>query len=180
MLISLLLPIVLCTVALFFASFVSWMLVPLHFKDWNKMDKEDDFLKAVKDQSIPPGNYMFPGWNTPDEMKSEEYQQKYEAGPCGIITVFPKTSMGRNLAMTVVYFFVVSFCLGYLATVGLSPGDDFLKVFRFVSTAGLMTFLAAMVQHSIWFRNRILGHVVESVAYAAIAGVIFALLWPAS
>ena len=56
----------------------------------------------------------------------------------------------------------------------------FLVIFRFVSTAAFMMFLAAMVQHAIWFRTRIIGHVIESVAYAAITGLIFAALWPAS
>ena len=40
--------------------------------------------------------------------------------------------------------------------------------------------LASMVQHAIWFRPRIVGHVIESVAYAAIIATIFASLWPAS
>jgi len=36
----------------------------------------------------------------------------------------------------------------------------------------------AIVALSIWFRSRIVGHVIESIAYAAIVGAIFAGLWP--
>ncbi len=53
-----------------------------------------------------------------------------------------------------------------------------MAVFRFVATAGFMTFLAAIVQHAIWFHNRIVGHVIESIAYAAITGAIFGAMWP--
>jgi hypothetical protein len=53
-----------------------------------------------------------------------------------------------------------------------------MPIFRFVSTAGLMTYLAAIVAHSIWFKCRIVGHVVESIAFAAIVGAVYAAMWP--
>lgn len=180
MLTSLTLPILGTAAALFFASFLSWMVLPLHFSDWRKLDQEDGLIGALTELGVKPGNYMFPGWNTPAEMKAPEYQAKYERGPCGIMTVFGKTSMGKNLALTFAFFLAVSFCLAYLATLALPPGADFMAVFRFVATAGFMTFLAAMVQHAIWFRSRITGHVIESIAYACIAGAIFGGLWPAA
>lgn len=177
---SLMVPILLSAVALFFASFLSWMVVPLHRKDWVKLENEDEFIKAAGDLGIPQGSYMFPGCDSPEEMKSEAYKSKWEAGPAGIMTIFPKVSMGKNLGLTFLYFLGVSFCLAYLAKLGLGfdSGATFMEVFRFVSTAGLMTFLAAMLQHAIWFHNRIVGHVIESVAYALITGAIFAAMWP--
>jgi hypothetical protein len=174
------LPIVLSTVALFFASFVSWMVLPIHHQDWRKAPGEEGLLTTLAQSGIRPGNYMFPGCERREDMKSEEFQARYAKGPCGVMTVFPKVNMGRNLGLTLVYFLAVSFCLGYLATLALEPGADFFTVFRFVSTAGILTFLSAIVQHSIWFRNRIVGHVIESIAYAAIVAAIFAAMWPAS
>ncbi len=178
MLLSLALPIVISAVALFFASFLSWMVLPFHQKDWVKLDKEDEFLKAGRECGLSPGNYMFPGCNTRAEMNTPEHQAKWEAGPRGVITVFDKVSMGRNLGLTFLYFLVVSFCLAYLATLALEPGADFMPVFRFVSTAGLLTFLPAIVAQAIWFHFRIVGHVLESIAYAAIVGAIFGAMWP--
>lgn len=178
MLFELLLPIILTTVALFFASFLSWMVLPLHFRDWVKMEREDEFIGTVREQGLAPGNYMFPGWDTPAEMKSEEYTKKWETGPAGVMTVFPQVSMGKNLGLTFLYFLATSFCLAYLASFAVDRGAEFMDVFRFVTTAGLMTFLAAIVQHAIWFHNRIIGHVIESLAYAVITGAIFAAMWP--
>ncbi len=178
MLLSLCIPIIAATVALFFASYLSWMVLPFHRKDWVKLAKEDQFMQAVRDCEIPIGSYMFPGCDSPEEMKSEAYNKKWEAGPCGILSVYPKVNMGRNLGLTFLYFLVVNFCLAYLATLALQPGANFMAVFRFVSTAGLMTFLAAIVQHAIWFHSRIVGHILESIAYAAISGSIFAAMWP--
>lgn len=178
MLIKLLLPIFLSGVALFFASFLSWMVVRLHKKDWVKLKNEDDFLSRMKDLNIPVGSYMFPCCDDPKEMKSEEFQKKYQEGPSGIITVFPKSNMGRNLGLTFLYFVVISFCLGYLTTLAHEPGAQFREIFRFVTTAGLMTYLGAIICHAIWFQSRIIGHIIESIAYAAITGLIFAWLWP--
>ena len=178
MLMSLWLPIVLSAEALFFASFLSWMVVQIHRKDWVKLAKEDQFMQAARDCEIPVGSYMFPGCDKAAEMKSEAYAKKWEAGPCGVLSIYPKVNMGRNLGLTFLYFLVVSFCLAYLASLALKPGANFMAVFRFVSTAGFMTFLAAIVQHAIWFHSRIVGHILESIAYAAISGAIFAALWP--
>jgi hypothetical protein len=111
-------------------------------------------------------------------MKSEEFQRKHEQGPVGIMTVFGKVNMGRNLGLTFLYFVVVSFCLAYLGTLGLQADDDFMKVFRFIATAALLAYLPAILQHSIWFHCRVVGHVFESIVYALITGAIFGAMWP--
>jgi hypothetical protein len=180
MLTSLLLPVLLSGVALFFTSFLSWMVLQLHKQDWIKLEKEDDIIAALKAAEVPVGNYMIPGCVDMKEMKSPEYVKKYDEGPCGILTVFGKVSMGRNLGLTFVYFLVVSFCLAYLAQLHIGPGAQFKDVFRFVATAGLMTYLAAIVQHAIWFHSRIVGHLIESVLYAVITAAIFGAMWPAT
>ena len=128
--------------------------------------------------SLAPGSYMFPGCNDLKEMQEDEYKKKFEQGPVGILTVFGKVSMGRNLGLTFLYFLIVNYCLSYLARLALEPGADFISVFRFVSTAGLLVYLSAIVQHAIWFHSRIVGHVIESIAYAAIVGAIFGAMWP--
>ena len=176
MTLSLALPILLSGVALFFASFLSWMVLQLHKQDWVKLAQEDKFMEAVRGCDISPGSYTFPGCNSPEEMKSEEFTKKIEAGPRGVMTVFDKVSMGRNLGQTFVYFLVASFCLAYLTKLAVPPGADFMKVFRFVSTAGFLTFFAAIVPHAIWFKCRIVGHLIESIAFAAIIGAIFAAM----
>jgi hypothetical protein len=178
MLLSLWLPILLAGVALLFASFLSWMVVQPHKDDWKKLVKKDQIIQAVRDGEVPIGSFMFPGCGSAEEMKSPEYAKKGEAGPCGILTIYPTVNMGRHLALTFLYFLTVNFCLSYLATLALPPGAEFLAVFRFVSTAGLLMYLAAMVRHAIWFRNRIVGQVIESLADASISGANFAALWP--
>ena len=172
--------IVLSAVALFVASFLSWMVLQLHKQDWRKLDKEDEFMALAEKCNIPEGSYMFPLASCPAEMKTEAFQKKYDAGPRGVLTILPKVNMGQNLGLTFAYFLVVSAGLAYLTTLAFRPGAGFSAVFPFVFIAAFMTFLASIVQHAIWFRPRIVGHVIESVAYAAITAAIFAALWPAA
>ncbi len=175
------LPILISTVALFFASFLSWMVVRLHEKDWVKIDGEDRLLDTIREMNIPEGNYMLPGADSAKEMNSQEYQEKYKAGPRAILQVLPVANMGKNLGLTVLYFLFCNATFAYLASFALdNPQTDFITVFRFIATIALMTFSASMIQHAIWFKNRVVGHVIESIAYALIAGAIFASLWPAA
>src|SRR5258708_16493354 len=60
MLLSLALPIVLSAVALFFASFLSWMVLQLHKKDWVKLEKEEEFMAAAGPCTIPPRHHPLP------------------------------------------------------------------------------------------------------------------------
>jgi len=180
MLVSLALPIGLTAAALFFMSFLSWMVLGLHKDDWRKLAQEDEFMSAVRNLNIPVGSYMFPGCEHANEMNSPEYRQKWEAGPCGIMTVYPKVNMPRNLLLTFITFLVVTFCLAYLGTHALPAGSSFMNVFRFFATAAFLVYLTAFLQHAIWFHSRIVGHVIESIAYAAITGAIFGAMWPAA
>jgi len=175
------LPILISTVALFVASFLSWMVFRLHEKDWIKAAGEDKLIDTIREMDLPEGNYMFPGTESSSEMSSPEYQEKYKAGPRGLLQVLPKANMGMNLGLTILYFLFCNATFAYLASFALNrPGIDPITVFRFVSTVALLTFCASMIQHAIWFKNRVVGHVIESVTYALVAGAIFAACWPTS
>jgi hypothetical protein len=174
------LPILLSTVALFFGGFLSWMILGLHFHDWVKLPNEGPVLDTLRGESIPHGNYMVPGATSMKEMGAPEHQAKFQDGSAYVLSVFSPRNMGQNLGLTICFDLLASVCLAYLAALALKPGADFATVFRFVSTASLMTFLFAMLPHAIWFRVRIVGHVVESVAYSILVATIFAALWPKS
>jgi hypothetical protein len=178
MLLSLLLPVVLSAIAVFFASFLSWMVLPFHKPDWVKLDAQDELMATLRQGNAAPGSYMIPAPDTPGDMSNPDYQAKWQAGPKGVLTIFGQVSMGRNLGLTFVLFLVVSFCLAYLASLHIAPGAGFRPVFRFVSTAALLAYLTGILQHSIWFQCRVTGHILESILYAAITGAIFGALWP--
>lgn len=181
MLLDLWLPVVLATVAVFFASFLSWMILGLHWTDWRKLANEDEMRAAVTDAGIPPGSYMFPYPATKAEAATKEFAAKRAAGVVGMMTVFPPgLGMGRNLGLTFALFLLVNVTLAYLGTIGLKPGAGFVTVFRFVAMAAILAHLTGLLQYAVWFRVRVVGYTIESVAYGLVTGLIFAALWPAT
>src|SRR3954470_6606090 len=133
---SLWLPIILSGVALFFASFTAWMLLPHHKGEWKGLPDEDGVMAALRKFNIPPGQYNFPHACNHEEMNTDDFKRK-EAGPSGFLTVWQTwPNMSVNMVCTVLFFTVANFVIGYLAGSVIPPGTSFMSVFRFVGTAG--------------------------------------------
>jgi hypothetical protein len=176
---SLWLPIILSGIALFFASFAAWMLLPHHKPEWTGLPNEDAVLNSLRTTDVKPGQYMFPYVCKPEELKTEEFKRRREAGPTGTLTVWKKPpNMGVNMLCTVLFFTIANFVIAYLAAMVLPPGTDFMKVLRFVGTAGILTYGTANILNGIWFGRKMLADIIDGVAYGIITGLIFAALWP--
>ena len=176
---SLWLPIILTSVALFFASFLAWMVLPHHKGDFVKLPDESAFEDAVRGLHVPPGNYTFPYCGSSAEMKSQAFQQRMAEGPCGTMTIWDGApNMGKNLLGTFLFFLGTAYCLAYLADLTLQPGASFMEVFRVVGTAGILTYAAAGIPNAIWFKQKMFGNLLDGIAYGLIAGLIFASFWP--
>ena len=94
-------------------------------------------------------------------------------------TAFFFAFFGATAFFLTTFFFVAAFVIAYLASLGLSRGASFLDVFRFVTTAGLLTHCAGQFPGVFWFRRRVAMDLLDGVAYAVATGLIFAALWPA-
>jgi hypothetical protein len=174
---SLWLPIVVSGVALFFASWAAWMLLPHHKPEWKGLPDEHAVTTALR--NIPPGQYMFPFAATPEAHKSPEFKQRLEAGPRGTLTLWENPpSMARNMLCTLLFFVIANFVIAYLTGIALDPGESFMKVFRFVGTAGILTYGTANILNGIWFGRKMVADIADGIAYGLITGLIFAALWP--
>ena len=178
-LIALWFPILLTTVALFFSGFLCWAVLPNHKPDWRKLPNESEFLDKMAEMDIPAGNYAYPHAMDQQSMESDDYKKALERETFGTVQVWggpPK--MGPNLACQVGFLLVTNFCLAYLSTLALGTDAGFMDVFRFVTTAAFLTYTAAVVPGTIWFKNRLTGYLIDGVVQALIAGAIFGWLWP--
>jgi hypothetical protein len=177
---SLWLPIIVSGVALFFASWAAWMLLPHHKPEWKGVDNEDALLQSLRSAGIGPGQYMFPYCAKPEDWKSEEFQRRREAGPTGTLTIWKSPpNMGVNMVCTLLFFTIANFVIAYLAGIALDPGESFMKVFQFVGTAGILTYGTANILNGIWFGRKMVADIADGIAYGLITGLIFAALWPA-
>jgi hypothetical protein len=172
------LPILLTGLATHVISTIAWMVLPHHKPEWQRLAAEDDFQDWIDRNNVPVGQYVFPHTHNMEEMKSEAFRKKQ--GRCrGMLVLWPSPpNMGVNIVLTLAFFFVAAFVIGYLASLGLPPGASFLKVFQFVTTAALLTHCAGQFPGIFWFRRRVAMELADGVAFAIATGLIFAALWP--
>lgn len=175
------LAIIIATIALWFLSFLAWAVLPHHFGDRKKLADEDGFMAYVRDAKIPPGNYMFPYADSPKAQNSKEFAEKYTEGPRGTLNVYSMPNMGKNMLLTILYFFITVFTIAYIVHVACppgTPGTDFMKVFRIAGTIGILNYASSGVLNRIWFTERMWTEILDGIVYGLVLGLIFAAMWP--
>ena len=100
-----------------------------------------------------------------------------------IITVLPNgpMSMTRNLLLWFAYCFGVGIFAAYIAGRALSPGTDYLDVFRFAGATAFIGYAVALWQMSIWYRRAwttTIKATVDGLIYACLTAGTFGWLWP--
>lgn len=180
---SLWLAILLSGIIVWLASFLIWVVLPHHKKDYRKFPDEDATIAALKPQNLTPGQYNLPHVPDMKDLKKPEVQKKFNEGPIGFFTVLPNgvPSMGKNMVLSFIYYLVVGFLLAYLATRTLSPEATYLSVFRVVGFGAWLAYGWGVVQDAIWFGRPwsfVVKHLIDSLVYALLTAGVFGWLWP--
>lgn len=176
---SLWLPVLLSAVAVFFLSYVMWMVLPHHRHDWAKLSDEDRLIGTLKELGAPPGQYAFP-WGDKDSMKDPEWMKRFEEGPSGFVIVRPRYDLGKNLGASFLFNLVATTLVAYVAGVGLHEASEGGDVFRLVSTTAFLAHAAALGWGPIWFARSwgsTLREMFDGLVYGLATGAIFTLLW---
>ena len=182
---SLIVPIVVSAVVVFFASFIIHMVLGYHKGDVRKLpdQQEDDILAAVSRLNLRPGDYGVPHPGSPEHMKDPAFLAKMARGPLLIMNVSPGApmNMGKSLAMWFVFTLVVTFFSAYITSRAVTPGVDYLTVFRFIGTSAFMGYALGQIPESIWYRRswaRTFISIADSLVYALLTAGVFGWLWP--
>ena len=179
------LPILVLAALVFVASFVSWMVLPLHKKEWAQMPDEGDFFVKLGALGLEPGKYMFPAYGDRETAKSPEFLAKWEAGPHGVIQIWGRRpNFVRNLALTFVFYLVTAYFVAYLTwnAVGVGPDVTYGHVFRIAGVAAILAYLFAAIPNAIWFQKPLAGlfaDLVDGVVFGLLTAGAFAGFWPA-
>ena len=108
-LLALWLPILVASLAVFFASFLSWMILPHHKPDFKGLKDEDAVLDALRAQSPEPGFYMLPQVCSPKDLEDPATKRKWDEGPHAGLLIRPgRPNMGPSLLITFGFYLVVS------------------------------------------------------------------------
>jgi hypothetical protein len=180
--VNLWIPILAATFVLWLLSTIFWTALPHHENDFSKLPDEDQLMSAVREANVPPGRYMFPFLRHAD-MKDPAMVEKYKNGPRGTVVLWDIPNMGKNIGLTILYFFIISVVMAYIAWESLSVSPDkvgFMRVYQIVGAMGLLVYCSSGQLHAIWFPRRMRMDFLDGIAYGVATGLVFALLWPAS
>lgn len=173
------LPILLSTVLIFMASALMWMVLPHHRTDWQSMPNGERVQEVLK--GVSPGQYIYPGIMKREERKDKEAQKRYQAGMGFVIVREPRFEMGKQMGSSFLYYLAVSFLVAYLAASTLSPGAEYMSVFRVVGTAAILAYAGAIAPNAIWWGNSwssTIKNMFDGVVYGLLTAGVFAWLWP--
>jgi hypothetical protein len=178
------LPILLASVLVFVVSAIIHMFLPYHRNDFSRVPGQAAVMDALRPFDIPPGDYVLPHADGPEELRSAAFQAKVAQGPTWFVTaVSPGTflSMGPQFVQWFAYTLLVGVVSAYLAGRMLGPGADYLDVFRITGTVAFASYSMALMQNSIWYQQRwstTLKSMFDGLVYAALTGGVFGWLWP--
>ena len=182
---SLVVAILVSAVIVFFASFILHMVVGYHKSDLRKLSDqhENDIIALIGRMNLPPADYAVPHPGSPDRMKDPAFVAKMTKGPLVIMNVSPGAppNMGKSLAMWFIFVAIVTFFSAYIASRAVTPGSDYLTVFRFVGTSAFMGYALGQIPESIWYKRswvRTSKSVFDSLIYALLTAGVFGWLWP--
>jgi hypothetical protein len=177
------LPILVASVLVFLVSSVVHMVINWHKSDYRPIRNEAETLEALRRADLSPGHYMFPYCESAKAMGTPEMQEKYRRGPIGHLIVMPTgaPSMGKFLTLWFLYSVLVSVFVAYIAGRTLSPGTDYLAVFRVAGATAFMAYGLNELVSPIWRGGRwgpTLKMVFDGLLYALFTAGAFGWLWP--
>lgn len=177
------LPILLSAVFVFVVSSILHMAVPHHKADHKPLPGEANIMAAMRAESVPQGDYMFPFCNSMKDMGSEEMVAKFEQGPVGFMTVYPsgQMAMGKPLLYWFLYSLLIGVFAAYLTNLAHAPGADAMAVFRTSGTIGVLAYATASIPNSIWKGvnwGTTARFVFDGILYGLATGAAFGWFWP--
>ncbi len=180
---SLWLAIVLSSVLVWIASAIIWMALPHHRTDYQKLPDEEAARQALNGQGVAPGQYDIPHCTSMKKMESPEIKQKFEQGPVAMITILRNETppMPKNLALTILFYLVVSTIVAYVASRALAPGADYLAVFQLTGTVAWLAYGFAIIPDAIWFGrtwSSVFKTIADALVYGLLTAGVFGWLWP--
>lgn len=178
-------PIVASGAAVWFYSFFSWAMSPIHKGDFVNLTgpKNRDVMDFIARSGLKPGNYGYGLFADHKEANKPENKARWGAEPMGQFSVWARPNMGANMAFTFLFYCLVSVFVAYLGHETLGGAATFGRKFQICGTAGVLAYSFAFVPGSIWFqagRNSIISHVFDGVMQGLITGAMFAWLWRAA
>ncbi len=172
-------------ILIFVWSFVSHMVLPVgHWGVQSFPVAGNEALQAVINSNIQrDGLYFYPGTENMDTLMTDPaamaaYEQKYQAGPSGLVIVVPKgeASFSVNKLLREFGTDMAAAILGALIIFWGVDRSSLFRTFGMSIALGLMAWFLISASYNIWYRfprDMIIGEAITEIAGFAIAGIGF-------
>jgi len=180
---SLWLSILLSAVLVFVLSSIIHMALRFHRHDYRPLPDEEAARAALGKQNLAPGQYAIPCPGDMKQMREPDTIRKYQEGPVAFLTVLPPgcVKMRTKLVEWFAFSIGISIFVAYLTSRTLTPGTEYLQVFRVAGTSALLGYGGALVWGGIWKgvpRANVWRDLFDALVYALATAGAFAGFWP--
>ncbi len=173
-------PILVSAVIVFFASFLTHMVIPLHKNDFDKLPDEDKVMDALR--GVPASSYSMP-YCEHNKMNDPEWIAKADKGPMGIIHIWPgQVNMGKNLGLTFMFYVLVGIFVAYIGWHAFPTGSQhkYMDIFRMTGAVAFAAHGLGWMPMILWYGGKkwFWPYFIEAIVYAMLTGGVFGWLWP--
>lgn len=167
------------------ASALIHMLIKYHNADYKELPNEGDVSAVLKASSAAPALYTMPYCADMKAMGEEAMQKKFNDGPVAMVTIMPNgmPPMGKLLFQQILFFLFGALLIGYLSSISIVAGAEYMVVFRHVFVASFLCYGWAQIPYSIWMGqpwSNCIRYLIDALIYAVFTAGTFAWLWPST
>jgi len=180
--ITLVLPILAATVAVFVLSLIVQTVMPWHKTDFGNVPDDETFLNAIRQLNIPPGDYCVPSPRLPDGSRNPDFVEKWAKGPSATMTVIPPSdNMGRYMAQWFAFTLLVAAIAGWVTCTIVERTNDHHAVFHYSAIITFLSYSLGAWPLSIWYHRKwstAFKSAFDAILYGVATGLVFSWLWP--
>ncbi len=170
-------------IILFIWGWISWTILPIHTSSIRNINNEEAVISAMHINMDQKGVYVFPAMPVvQDQTLQDEYLQKYQQGPVGMIIYDPGGSEPM-MASQMIVGIIISIISSYLAAWFLSRSTAASSnYFARVAYCGVLGIFVSLVSHIVnwnwmgypmdytisWVMDAVIGWVLAGFGIAAI------------
>jgi len=180
---SLLLPILLASVAVFIVSLIIHMAMPWHKSDYGNVPNDDDAIAAIRSLNLAPDDYAVPNPRLPGGGKNPNFIPNFERGPSFHMTVMNpgKMNMGKYMGTWFLFTLLISAIAGWVTGSIVAPGGNTRAVFHFSAIITACSYGFGAWPLSIWYHRKwstAFKGTFDAILYGLATGAVFMWMWP--
>jgi hypothetical protein len=141
-------------IILFVWGWLSWSVFPIHTASIKSIENEEAVISSMHVNMTQKGVYVFPGMpTTQDQTAMDEWAQKYQQGPVGMIIYDPDGSepmMASQMIVGIILSIVSSFIAAWFLSRSTAISSSYFARVAYIGMLGIFVSLVVHVVNWNW------------------------------